>query len=80
MISLHQAKRLKHGDTLYHVSHKNGDGTPMRWRVNGKVKTWKRDPDRVQVPIKHGLWDHDYLTETSLDLVSSTEKQALRHR
>jgi hypothetical protein len=80
MISLRQAKRLQLGDILYAVNATNADGTPLRWRVNGRVKTWKRRPDKVRVPIKHGLYSYDYLTENRLDLVSSTEKQAIRHR
>lgn len=70
MITLEQAKNLKHGDILWHVSDRNADNTPVRWRVNGKVKTWKRNPNRVQVPVKHGLWDYDYITEDTLHLVN----------
>jgi len=35
---------------------------PKTWRVNGKIKTWKRDPERFQLPIKYGLKTCDYLT------------------
>jgi len=70
MITLQQAKDLKHGDTLHHTVNKNADGTPQRWRVNGMVKRWKRNPDRIQVPLKHGLYRYDYLTENDLDLVN----------
>lgn len=69
-ITLEQAKRLKHGDILYHVTLKNSDGSAQRWRVNGKVKTWKRDVTRVQVPLKRGLYSHGYLTEHDLELVN----------
>jgi len=24
-------------------------------RVNGAVRTWKRDPDRVEIPMKYGI-------------------------
>ena len=70
MITLQQAKDLKHGDILHHTVNKNADGTPQRWRVNGMVKRWKRNPDRIQVPLKHGLYRYDYLTENDLDLVN----------
>ena len=70
MITLQQAKNLKHGDILHHTVNKNADGTPQRWRVNGMVKRWKRNPDRIQVPLKHGLYRYDYLTENDLDIVS----------
>ena len=69
-LTLKQAKNLKRGDILYHILHKNSDGSPQRWRVNGKVKTWKTDPSRVSVPVKHGLRHFDYLTEHGLSFVT----------
>lgn len=70
MITLKQAKELKPGQIVYHAIYDNADGTPQRWRVNGKVKTWKRSPDRVQVPVKRGLKQYDYITEDDLHLVN----------
>jgi len=70
MITLEQAKKLKPGDILHHVHNLNADGTPERWKVNGKPQTWKRNPGRVRVPIKHRLYHHDYLTEHNLHLVN----------
>lgn len=67
MITLEQAKQLKHGQILHHAQARNADGTPQRWRVSGKVKTWKRSPHRVEVPLKHGLYSHRHLTEEDLD-------------
>lgn len=72
-ITLNQAKKLRHGQELYHLKNRNADGTAQRWRVNGKVKTWKTQPWRVQVPIKHELYSFDYLTENDLHLLSLTE-------
>jgi hypothetical protein len=76
-ITLEQAKALTSGTILYHINHRNSDGSPERWRVNGKVKTWKREPNRVQVPIKYGLRTCDYLTETSLHYLCLTAETAL---
>lgn len=73
MITLKQAKNLKHGQTLYHMQFVNADGSAQRWRVSGKPKTWVRNPEKVQVPIKHGMYDNDYLTENDLHLVSLVE-------
>jgi len=78
MLTVNQAKELRHGTTLYHVTNRNADGTPQRWRVNGKVKTWKRSPDRIEIPIKHGLYAFDHLTERELDLVCLTEEEAMK--
>ena len=68
-ITLEQAKRLKPGDTLWHMDHKNADGTPQRWKVNGQPQTWKRDFGRVRVPLKFGLYSYGQLTERDLGLV-----------
>lgn len=76
MLTLTEAKALVHGQVLYHTRNRNSDGTPQRWRVNGKVKVWIRSPERVQIPIKHGLRDYDYLTEEYLSVVSLTEEDA----
>ena len=77
-ITLEQAKNLRHGQTLHRVLNRNADGTPQRWRVNGMVKTWKRSPHKVKVPIKHGMYSYDYLTEYDLDLVCLTAAEAQR--
>ena len=76
-ITLEQAKQLQYRQTLYHVSNRNADGSPQRWRVNGAVKLWKRSPERIQVPIKHGLYSYDYITERDLELVCLSENEAL---
>lgn len=26
-------------------------------KINGKIKTWKREPDRVEVPVKYGMYE-----------------------
>lgn len=70
MITLEQAKVLPVGVTLHHTVNKNSDGTPQRWKVNGMPKTWKTQPNRVKIPVKHGLYSYDYLTENDLHLVT----------
>lgn len=79
MITLEQAKALQYGQTLYSSLHRNADGSPRRWRVNGKVRTWKLDPNRVEVPVRHGLYSYDTIRNNStLNLVCLTEEEALK--
>lgn len=78
MITLEQAKNLEVGQILYHVTNRNADGTPQRWKVNGKVKTWKTRPSEVRVPIKNGLWGYDYLMYYTLSLFCLTEQEAMK--
>jgi len=61
-ITLEQAKQLNYGQELWHVNLKNADKTPMRFRVSGNVKTWKRDANRIRVPLKRGLYQNGYLS------------------
>lgn len=65
-ITLEEAKALEWGQFVY----LRDMGKPVRARVNGQVKTWKRSPERVQVPLKHGLYEFGYLTESNLERFS----------
>ena len=53
---------LSHGAVLHHKTLTNSDGSPLRARVNGTLRTWKRDPSRFQLPMKHGLKQCFYIT------------------
>ncbi len=66
MLTLEQAKNLTHGTILHYAKANNADGSPQRWRVIGRPKTWKRSPERVEVPLKHGLRHFAHLTENDL--------------
>lgn len=57
MLTLADARNLRKGDVL--IDRQGG-----RWRVSGNVQTWKRDPARIRVPVKHGLYSHDAITES----------------
>ena len=75
MLTLEQAKGLIYGQILYHVRAKNADSTPLRFRVSGKPKTWKKSPEKVRVPIKHWLYHHDAIDELNLFFLSLTEEE-----
>ncbi len=64
-----EALNLKPGQILYHKFNKNADGTRQRWKVNGKPRTWKRDPNRIEIPVKHGLYSYDTITQYDLEIV-----------
>ena len=48
------------------------DGKTKVYRVNGKIKLWKRDNTRFKLPIKHGLYTFDYLTDENNHLFTVT--------
>lgn len=60
---LSEAKKLEYDMHVCHKTLKNKDGTPMRFKVNGRPKTWKTRPDAVQVPLKRGLREYLYMTQ-----------------
>lgn len=67
-MDLQTAKNLRPGDSVHHVEKKNADGSPMRAKVTS-VKTWKRNPDRVLIGLKHGLYDYVKFTENDIHLI-----------
>lgn len=41
---------------------------PLNWKANGKLKTWKRSPERFRLPIKHGLYSYGYIDDENIQL------------
>ena len=78
-ITIEQAKKLKYGDILYHSFLKNGDGSPQRCKVNGRVKTWKRDPDRIYIPLKRGMHEYGHAEKIDLKFLCLTEEEAIKN-
>lgn len=67
MATLEEILAVKHGD-IFHENHEPG-GKIYRWRVNGKVKTWKTRPGEFRIPVKYGLRSYDYITQDTLHRV-----------
>lgn len=74
-MNINQAKALRQGQTVYHITKKNADGSPMRARVTS-VKTWKRSPERVEVRIKRGLYEYATFTESEISVLTADELEA----
>ncbi len=66
-LTIEQAKLLKVGTILNHSdAGTNSDGTPARFKVTS-VKTWKRDPGRIEIHVKRGLREFYTWNEASFD-------------
>ncbi len=66
---LEQAKQLSYHQVLHFQEVPSFQVSKCkRWRVNGKIKLWKRSPERIQIPLIHGLQRHGYLTEKNVEL------------
>ena len=80
MITKEIAQRLHTGQVLYHKGLTNKDGSPVRARVNGVVKFWKRSPERFQIPMKYGLKECFYITNSeNADNWRITEHEEKKH-
>lgn len=51
-LTLEEIKQLKNHALI--VSNK---GDVVRVKINGMVKTWKKDNNRFSVPVKYGLYE-----------------------
>jgi hypothetical protein len=71
-----ELRNVKFGDILYCNRFNNADGSPARYKVNGKVRTWKRSPDRIEVPVKRGLYEYGTLTLEHAEWFELTEEEA----
>lgn len=60
-MSSSEVKALTSGDTVKFLAN---DGTLRNIKVNGAVRTWKRDPNRVEVPVKYGMYEYATLSLT----------------
>lgn len=68
-MNLTQAKQLRSGEMVHHVTKTNRDGTPMRARITS-IKTWKTRPDEIRIRVKHGLYDYAEFNELELDQIN----------
>ena len=65
-MNIQEAKKLESGSTIYHVTRKNADGTPMRAKVTS-VQTWKTRPNDVVVSVKRGLYEYAKFIGSEVD-------------
>lgn len=49
---------VAHCNAQSHVWIKANGGDARQCKVNGRVRTWKRDAGRVEVPLKYGLYEY----------------------
>src|SRR5262245_13144623 len=55
LMTVEEAKLLSYGD---HPFAQLNSGRYGVVKVNGAPKTWKRDPYRVEVPTKYGMYEY----------------------
>jgi len=77
-MTIDQARSLKKGDIIHHLSLKNADGSPMRAKVTSVIQ-FKRQPGRIDVHVKHGMYDFAIFDETTIDSIQPGDGRPSRH-
>lgn len=54
-MTLAEAKELSYGDHPHVILNSGRVGVV---KVNGAVRRWKREPDRIEVPAKYGMYEY----------------------
>ena len=76
MITVAQAKALRHGQTVWLNDAWDANGEPSHARVSGKVQLWKTRPSDFKVPVKRGLYDSGYITPDNASRFTLTKPKA----
>lgn len=59
-MTLAEAQTLRYGEHIWFVAN---DGSARQVKVNGTPKRWKRDPNRIEIPVKYGMYEYATFTE-----------------
>ncbi len=73
-ITFEEAKTLHAGDHIKMVDHSGKAWANVK--INGKVQLWKRNPDRISIPCKYGMYETFRLNQSDFDrIVVEVEKE-----
>ena len=73
-------EQIRTADMFYMFCHANADGTPVRWRRNGRTKIWKTRPHDFKIPVKHGMYDYGYITPENMHEFTAVEDDAVAYQ
>lgn len=76
MLTETRAQAVRYGQTLYHLTDRNANGTPRRFRVSGKCQTWKMRPGEFRLPVKFGWRGYTAITPHSAWGFTTDEDEA----
>jgi hypothetical protein len=63
------AEMVSYCDQHSHIDVLDDRGQQRRVKVNGKVRTWKRYPSRVEVPFKYGLYEYGIFSASEIERI-----------
>jgi hypothetical protein len=56
-MTLDEVKSLN-ASPVTHIWFRSVQGDARRAKLNGRVRTWKRDANRVEIPVKYGMYEY----------------------
>ena len=63
------AEMLEHCSKQSHIWFRSIQGDARQAKVNGRVRTWKRNPNRIEVPIKYGFYEYGTFFASDIDRI-----------
>lgn len=63
----HGTKMVMVDETPSHIWFIDVKGNARQAKVNGKVRTWKRDKTRVELPLKYGLYEYGTFDRSDIE-------------
>ena len=60
------AEMISYCEAHSHIAFLDSKGQSRVCKVNGKVRKWKRDANRCEIPVKYGLYEYDTFTESDI--------------
>jgi hypothetical protein len=58
-----------HCDSHSHIWFVANQGDARELKVNGAVRRWKRDANRIEVPVKYGMYEYGTLEARDINRV-----------
>jgi hypothetical protein len=68
-MTIDEAKQLQSGTHIYHATKLDSRGHSVRYKVTS-IKTWKRDPMRIEVGLKYGMYAYEKIEAGDLHNVT----------
>jgi hypothetical protein len=68
-LTLEEARKLYQGQRLYSRLHTTVAGRPYHLKITS-IKTWKKDPGRIEIRVAWGLYTHFHIDQDHLDELS----------
>src|SRR6266850_1046070 len=59
-----EASRLSYGEHIWFLTH---HGDARQCKINGRVRRWKRDLSRIEIPAKYGLYEYFIFTRSDIE-------------